>query len=130
MVKEATRRIAKYKAKIDADVIRSRISAYGDAMKTYQETGQTEVATVQADIKGIVDNHGIAPTLVIPFMRLGVRLYKLSKKHTGSVFENEAVLELDKEYRRLVNSGFSAEKAGAVLADIANYFGVTWTPPS
>ncbi len=130
MVRSATTRIAKYKAKIDADVIRSRIAAYGDQMKTLQEAKQTEVTTIQEEVKSIIDNHGIAPTLVIPFMRVAMKLYKLSKKHSGEVFANEARFELDKEYMRLVTSGFDATRAEAVLADIAAYFGVTWSAPT
>ncbi|MCD6422071.1 hypothetical protein J7L13_01825 [bacterium] len=130
MVREATTRIAKYKAKIDADVIRSRIAAYGDNMKTLQEARQAEITTIQSDVKGILDEHGIAPTLVLPFMRIAMKLYKLSKKHTGAVFETEAKYELDKEYNRLVDSGFDASKAEAVLKDIAAYFNVTWSAPT
>jgi len=130
MVRSATNRVQKYKAKIDADVIRSRIASYGDYMKTQQETKQAEIATIQSDVKNIVDSHGIAPTLVIPFMRIAMKLYKLKSKHSGSVLENEAKYELDKEYNRLVDSGFDATKAGEVLSDIASYFDITWTPPS
>ena len=122
MVRDATTRVQKFKAKVDADVIRSRIAAYGDYMKQLQETKQAEVTEVQSAVRSILDEHGINPVFTMPYMACALELYKITKKYSGTTKENEAKICLDKWYAR----GLNAE----VLVDIANYFGISWTAPS
>jgi len=122
MVRDATTRVMKYKAKVDADVVRSRIAAYGDYMKQQQETKQAEVTEVQNAVRDILDEHGINPVFTMPYMACALELYGISKKYKGKTKENECKICLDKWHAR----GLQAD----VLVDIANYFGISWTPPS
>jgi len=130
MVRPADKRLTVYKGKIEPDVVRSRFAALKDYMGAEQEVRQSEIAKIQADIKGILDTNGVAPTLVVPFMRLAMRLYGLSRKHSELAFENEAKFELDKEYNRLVKSGMAEARVGPILTAIAKYFNITWSPPA
>ena len=122
MVRPAETRIKKYKAKVDADVVRSRISAYGEEMKTLQEVKQAEVTDVQNAVRSILDNHGINPVFTMPYMACALEVYRIIKKYSGTTKENEAKIALDKWFARGCN--------GEVLADIASYFGISWSPPS
>ena len=122
MVKSAERRIARYKGKIDPDVYRSRISALGEEMKKEAEVGQTAVTNIQAQVRSILDEHGINPVFAMPYQACAQELGALVRKFSGKTLEAEADLVLDKWYAR----GLVCE----VLEDIAKMFGITWTCPT
>jgi len=85
MVKSAEARIKAYSQKIDADVIRSRISALKDSMVEKATVKQTELATIQADIKSELEDLGVPPEFTVPFLRIAMRLYGLTNKHKGNM---------------------------------------------
>jgi len=124
MVKTAEQRVRKYTAKIDADVVRSRIAAQKDHMTEQMEARAAELATIEKNIKAILENQTtpIYSAFIPMYLNVGRELYKLQKKFTGSTFSAEAKVVLDKWNARGLT--------GTVLQAIAELFGVTWTPPS
>jgi len=124
MVRPAVYRKAKYEGKIDPEVIRSRITALKATMAEQMESRAAELATIETNIKAIID---AAPTAVfahmVPaYLNVGRELYRLSKKFAGKTFEVEAKLVCDKWLARGLNKD--------ILVKIAELFGVAWTPPA
>jgi hypothetical protein len=121
MVREATRRAAKFESKIDADVMRSRIIGLKDSMVEQMQAKAAELATVEANIKSIVENatSTVYSYQVPAYLNVGRELYKLSKKFSGKTFEGEAKLVCCKWFNRGLDE--------AILTDIASLFGVTWS---
>jgi hypothetical protein len=121
MVRPATRRRQKYEAKIDPDVLRSRILAFKSAMTEQMDEKASELATLETQVKSILEAQ--TTTIYSPFipmyLNVGRELYRLSKKFGGKTFEGEAVAVLDKWKTRGLNKD--------VLSEIAGLFGVTYT---
>jgi len=124
MVRSATYRKAKYTAKIDADVQRSRISALKDSMAEQMQTASAELATVETNVKAILEaeTSAISSIFVPQYLNVGRQLYRLSKKFGGSTFDLEAGVVCDK----WVSRGLK----GQVVEKIAQLFGSTWTSPT
>jgi hypothetical protein len=124
MVREATYRKAKYEAKIDADVVRSRIASLKSSMTEQMESKAAELATIEKNIKAILEAQ-TSPiySIQVPFyLNVGRELYRLQKKFGGKTFTAEAIVVLDKwKSRGLTQS---------VLGAIAELFGVTYPPSS
>jgi len=120
MVRDASRRKQKYAAKIDADVIRSRIMAFKGSMVEQMEAKTAELATLESNIKAVLEAQTttVYSAFVPMYLNVGRELYKLSKKFGGSTFEAEAKIVLDKWKARGL--------AQAILTDIAALFGVTY----
>ena len=120
MVRPALRRRQKYEAKIDPDVIRSRILAFKPSMAEQMDEKAAELATLETQIKSILEAQTttVYSSFVPMYLNVGRQLYKLSQKFGGTTFAAEAKIVLDKWKAR----GLSA----AILADIAALFGVTY----
>jgi hypothetical protein len=120
MVREASRRKQKYSAKIDADVVRSRILAFKSSMVEQMEAKTAELATLESNVKAVLEAQTttIYSAFVPQYLNVGRELYRLSQKFGGTTFQAEAKLVLDKWKGRGLNP--------AVLADIAALFGVTY----
>lgn len=124
MVREATLRKKKYESKIDADVIRSRIEKLKDTMVSQVSDRYPELATIEANVKAVVEAITPAiPSMFLPaYLNVGRELYGLSRRFSGATFGLEAQVCLNKWYARGLNA--------SALQGIAKLFGVTWTPPS
>lgn len=122
MVRDASRRKQKYEAKIDADVMRSRILAHKTSMVEQMESRLADLATVESEVKRVVEGQTTPPySHEIPaLLNVGRELYRLSKRFSGGTFEAEAKLVCDKWSARGLNSDH--------IKAIAELFGYTWTP--
>jgi hypothetical protein len=121
MVRDATHRKAKYEAKIDADVIRSRITALKPSMAEQMDSASAELATVETNVKAILE----ASTTTIfscynpMYLNAGRELYSKQKRFGGGTFQAESGVILDKWLTRGLN--------GKVLENIGQLFGSSWT---
>jgi len=123
MVREASRRKQKYEAKIDADVIRSRILAHKASMVEQMESRLADLATVEAEVKRVIEGDETPPYghEIPAYLNVGRELYRISKRFTGGSFTQEAEIVLDKWYARGLKD--------FLLEEIAKLFGKTWTAP-
>jgi len=121
MVRPAVRRRQKYEAKIDPDVLRSRILAFKSSMTEQMDEKAAELATLETQVKSILEAQTttVYSAFVPMYLNVGRQLYRLSKKFGGATFEAEAKIILDKWKAR----GLSA----TILAAIAKLFGITYT---
>lgn len=121
MVRPASRRKEKYEAKIDADVMRSRILAHKSSMVEQMEVATADLATLEAEVKRVVEGY-VSPvaSMMIPFyLNVGRELYKKSKKFSGNTFTAEAKVCCDKWFARGLYK--------PVIILIAALFGYTYT---
>jgi len=134
MVKGATSRTKKYGAKIDADVVRARISALKDSMVESATVRQAEISAIQADVKAELDSLGIPPEFVVPFMRIAMKIYGLTLKHKGATLVTEVNAYLSAVAVKLYAFCKNANKVQEFLEWLVNYFGITGAivppPPS
>jgi len=119
MVRSADRRKQKYEAKIDADVMRSRILALKSGMVEQVEAKFADLATLEAEVKRVVEAQTTVYPHLIPFyLNVGRELYRLSKKFTGITFAVEGKVICDKWKARGLTS--------AIITEIAKLFGLTY----
>jgi len=120
MVKPADRRAAKYAAKIDADVQRTRILALKTDMTANQAPASASLATLEAEIKKILEGNTTPPWgYEIPMLlNVARKLFKLSVSFSANTFEAEAGAWLDQCAARGIEAIY--------LTPIAAYFGVTY----
>ncbi|MEM1703822.1 MAG: hypothetical protein QW794_05540 [Thermosphaera sp.] len=128
-VTPAEKRIARFESKIDADVVRARIAAQKEEMVRSATARQAEIADVQAKVKGILETYGVLPELYVAFMKIGTKLYGLSRKHSGVVFENEVRDYLDLMYARYSKVFATTFPIEEILAGIGAIFNVAWSKP-
>jgi len=98
MVRDASLRKAKYEGKIDADVARTRILALKTGMVTQMEAKTAELATLEAETKRVLEGQTtpIYGHQIPAYLNVSRQLYKLSKKFSGTTFNSEAEIILDK----------------------------------
>jgi len=120
MVRDASRRKQKYEAKIDADVMRSRILAHKSAMVEQMEAKTADLATLEAEVKRVVEAQTtpIYTHLIPAYLNVGRQLYKLQKNFSGTTYTAEAKIVLDKWKAKGLTQ--------YVLTAIAKLFGVTY----
>lgn len=121
MVREASRRKAKYEAKIDADVARSRILALKTSMVNQMEAASADLATVESEVKRVIEGQttSIYSHEIPAYLNVGRELYRLSRKFSGTTFESEAKIVCDKWKAKGLQVW--------ALTEIAKLFGVTYT---
>jgi len=120
MVRDAARRKQKYEAKIDADVMRSRILAHKTAMVEQMESATAELATLEAEVKRVVEGMTtpVYTHLIPAYLNVGRQLYKLQKSFSGVTYSSECKVVLDKWKAKGL--------AVYVLKEIAKLFGYTY----
>lgn len=98
MVRDAARRKAKYEAKVDADVMRSRITALKTSMVEQMESKSADLATVESEVKRVIEGQTtpIYGHQIPAYLNVGRQFYKLSKKFSGTTFGAEAEIILAK----------------------------------
>jgi len=116
MVRSEVYRARKFQGKVDPDAVRSRFAALKEDMVEQTTQRQAELVSLENDIKGIVEPHGV-PTILIPsYLNVGRQLWSLSGRFSGQTFINEAHTVA----RKWLARGLSAEIVNKILA----YFGV------
>jgi len=96
MVRSSTYRASKYSAKLVGDVIKNRIDAQKDSM-TEQFTTQAGLMVGKEEaVKILLTGWGIVTPLVPFYLAYARELYGITRKHSGSIAENEACLACKK----------------------------------
>jgi len=121
MVRDASRRKQKYEAKIDADVMRSRILAHKASMVEQMEAKTADLATLEAEVKRVIEGQTtpVYGHQVPAYLNVGRELYRLSKHFSATTFTSEAEIVLDKWKARGLDVG--------LLNAVATLFGKTYT---
>jgi hypothetical protein len=118
MPKSGEDRAAKYGAKFDAEVVRSRFAATSTIAKTAQETKQRELATLAANVRSILDSEGIPAVFTAAFISFANRLYGVLQKFSGDV----AVFQANLEYNKWATMTSPVDPDHSVLKQIWNLF--------
>jgi hypothetical protein len=120
MVRDAARRKEKYEAKIDADVMRSRILAHKDSMVAQMEAATADLATLETEVKRVIEGQTtpIFGHEIPAYLNVGRELWKLSRKFSGTTMASEADVILDKWKAKGLSQW--------ALTLIAQLFGVTY----
>jgi len=121
MPKSGEDRAAKYGAKFDAEVVRSRYAATSTIAKTAQETKQRELATLATNVRNILDTAGIPAIYTAAFLSFANKLYGVIQKFSGDV----AVYQANLEYTKWVNMVSPIDSDASVLKQIWNLFADT-----
>jgi len=121
MPKSGEDRAAKYGAKFDAEVVRSRYAATSTIAKTAQETKQRELATLATNVRNILDAAGIPAIYTAAFLSFANKLYGITQKFSGDV----AVYQANLEYAKWVNMVSPIDTDASVLKQIWNLFADT-----
>jgi hypothetical protein len=123
MVRDSSRRIIKYSAKIQPDVIKQRFKDEKDSMVDQVTQQFSTLAQLEANAKAILDENEVA-TYLIPFYLSFVRqLYRITRTHTGTTANTEAQL-----YKSIwVARGLDDD---VLIALASQLFGLTLTPES
>jgi len=119
MVRNPSRRVAKYAAKIVSSVIKQRFSDWKDSMVAQVTDRFADLANLETQAKDILEANGVAP-IDIPFYLAYVRqLYRITQTHgSGTIATNEAKLY----YNTWVARGL----VSTVLQQLAsNLFGIS-----
>jgi hypothetical protein len=118
MPKSGEDRAAKYGAKFDAEVVRSRFAATSTIAKTAQETKQRELATLATNVRSILDAEGIPAVFTAAFLSFANRLYGVLQKFSGEV----AVFQANLEYNKWATMTSPVDPQHSVLKQIWNLF--------
>lgn len=121
MVKDAKRRIEKYRTGIDPALTAKKLESIRDVMVELESPYLAEIAEIERKVKQICENQGIATILVAQYINVARKMYSLSKKFSGAT--------LAAEFQYLVNLWISRGLLGAKLVEIAGLFSVTPTAP-
>jgi len=125
MVRSAEKRIATYGSKIDADVIRSRISALKSTMVESASVKQAEISQIQADVKTKLEELGYPPEFTVPFMKIAMYIYGLKNKHSGEMLKTEVSAYISAQATKLYAVLKDEAKVKSYLEWVLAYFGIT-----
>jgi len=116
VVRSEVYRARKFEGKIDPEATRLRIAALKEDMVEQQLQRQSELVSLEKDIKGIVEAQGV-PTIFVPqYLNVGRQLWSLSGRFSGATFVNEAQTTARKWVARGLNQ--------AIVNQILAYFNV------
>jgi len=95
-----SRRIRKYQGKIDADVIRSRISALRDFMIELEQEQFANLVALEEAVKKELGEQGVS-TIQMPFyLNVAREVYKVKTRHSGKTADAEVLIIRDKWIKR------------------------------
>jgi hypothetical protein len=118
MPKSGEERAAKYGAKFDAEVVRSRYAATSSMAKTAQETKQRQLADVATNVRNILNGAGIPAVFTAAFLSFANKLYGITQKFDKDV----AVYQANLEYMKWANMTSPIDPDASVLKEIWNIF--------
>lgn len=96
MVRDASRRAAKYARKVDPDAIRSRFAQLKEEMEEQVSLVAQELVTVENTVKSVLADNNISTVFYPMFLSYGKELYGISRKHIGGTKELEAKICYEK----------------------------------
>lgn len=92
MVRDASRRVAKYTAKIVGDVVKNRIDALKDMMVEQVSDQFPLIAAMEVAVKAYCDQQGIHSIQAPFYLSYGRKLYGIKRKHSGLIATEEACI--------------------------------------
>lgn len=121
MVRHPAYRTRKYDAKLDADVIRSRILAHRDTMVEQEEAIFAELAEVERKCKIVCDNAGVS-VMYLPFYHDFAReCYRIGKTHAEVTRVNEVQFMWTKWVSRGLTGSILTKLALMCGTDLSTY---------
>jgi hypothetical protein len=118
MVRSEVYRARKFEGKMDPDAVRSRFSALKEDMVEQTLQRQSELVSLEKDLKNqIIEPQGVSTILIPQYLNVGRQLWSLSGRFTGATFQNEATLIAQK----WVSRGLEKDIVNLILV----YFGVS-----
>jgi hypothetical protein len=118
MPKKGEDRAAKYSAKFDAEVVRSRYAATSDIAKAAQQTQQRALGDLATAVRNTLNDAGVPAIYTAAFLSFANKLYGITKKFDKDV----AVYEANLEYTKWANITSPIDTDHAVLKQIWNLF--------
>lgn len=120
MVRSEVYRARKFEGKIDPEAVRLRVSALKADMVEQQRQRQSELVSMETDVKKIVEAEGV-PTIFIPqYLNVGRQLWSLSGRFSGTTYQTEGQILAQKWVAR----GLSKD----IVNKILTYFGISPLP--
>jgi hypothetical protein len=120
MVRSEVYRARKFEGKMDPDAVRSRIAALKEDMVEQTLQRQAELVSLEKDIKGIVEPHGVPSILIPQYLNVGRQLWSLSGRFSG----NTLVLEGQLLAQKWVGRGLNKDIVNRIL----QYFNIPPLP--
>lgn len=114
MVRDASRRTAKYSAKIVGDVVKNRFDALKDVMVEQATDRFATLVQKEEATKSILTARGVPSTLVPFYLSYSRELWGLTLKHSGAILEAEAQLAKNKW------ASAARGLSGSILIEIAS----------
>jgi hypothetical protein len=118
MPKGGADRAAKYAAKFDAEVVRSRYTATSEIAKAAQQTKQKELADLAIAVRNTLNAAGIPSIFTAAFLSFANKLYGITQRFKSDV----AVYQANLEYAKWANMTSPIDTDHAVLKQIWNLF--------
>jgi len=121
MVRDASRRKQKYEAKIDADVMRSRILAHKASMVEQMEAATADLSTLESEVKRVLEGQTTPPYghEIPAYLNVAREMYRISRRFSGGTRNQEFEVVLDKWKAR----GLTL----VLLQEISKLFGYTYS---
>jgi hypothetical protein len=118
MPKSGEDRAAKYGAKFDAEVVRSRYAATSSIAKTAQETQQRALSDLAIAVRNTLNYAGVPAIYTAAFLSFANKLYGVTRKFDKDV----AVYQANLEYMKWATMTSPIDSDHAVLKQIWNLF--------
>ena len=119
MVRSSTYRTSKYDSKMVGDVVKNRIDAQRDSMVAQETTHFADLASMEAQVKQLLETWGLNVLLVPGFLAFARQCYKITNKHSGDIAHDEICLREVDWRTRFVAVGMAEGDADFYLATIA-----------
>lgn len=114
-------RTRKYDAKIDADVIRSRILAQRDSMVEQEEAIFAELSEVERKAKIVLEEAGVSVVDMPMYLCFARQCYKIGKNHLSTTRINEVYYKYQMWVSRGLSPTYLASLALLCGTDITAY---------
>jgi len=121
MVREAEKRLDKYKRKVDAEVLKTQTIALKPSMVSGQLQYFPEIASLEEKIKRLVEAKGVKTLQVRDYLNYGRELLNLSKRFSGTTLQAEAQLKLNKWQDRGLDGIILLEEAQLLGLSLEGY---------
>jgi len=115
MVRDASRRLKKYQAKIVGDVIKNRIDALKDDMVTAATDKFADLVDKETATKNLLADWGVSTVQVPFYLSYARELYGILLKHSGNIAQKEAEIACAKWKTRGLDPYYLQQIASVVF---------------